>query len=266
MPASLAVDAEALPRWRAVERAATALHRWHLLPADIAPRRHDEAHQHPCPTLVVPLAGAVRVRHRAGRIDLAPGDALLIAPLAIHEHDPLRGEAAYFHLGFIADFCDVAVHRGAGRIEGRIPVAQRRMMLDALALDGTATALAAVRALLASVLDDGIAPISWPHPAVPAMCHRLWAAFDRNLDGGTVLAASGMSRSQSAALFARAFGHGPAQELAVLRLAAAQHLLRAGHGVAATALRAGYGDRGRFTRAFRSAVGAAPSAWIGRRS
>lgn len=224
-----------------------------------------DAHQHPVPTLVVPLTGPARVRSRLGTVDLVPGGALLIAAGTWHAHAPLRPGAVCFHLGFKERWCDIAMQVGGRRHERHLDATVLRRGIDQLLLVGPERRVAGLGRLLTRVAAaEAVAcpTYSAPHPAVARMTVFLWRNYRRPITADDILRASRLGRSRASALFAAAYGRGPAAELQRLRLQTARSLLAGGLPVAVAAERCGYADRRRFTRACRRELGQAPRALI----
>jgi AraC family transcriptional regulator len=86
------------------------------------------------------------------------------------------------------------------------------------------------------------------------------ANLDRPLALDDLARVAGLSRYHFCRLFRREVGHSPYRYLLRLRLERAAAIIRKGHvGVTEAALQAGFGDLGRFNRAFRQRFGCTPS-------
>lgn len=212
-------------------------------------------HLHAVPTLVVCLAGVTRHVRPGGRIDLRPGDALLIAPGIWHRHESTRTGSAFFAQGFLASASDVVLGDHAASVRGHLPREPSRQLIE-LALaeaDPTARRRRCVD-LLRQVLAE---TVSTPDPAPPAlrrMLHRMWSGLHRGVGVDDLVAASGLSRAQSYRVFAAGYGVPPKAALELARLELADSLRSRGLGPAAIAARCGFPSRATFARARRRAT------------
>src|SRR3954470_12289820 len=80
-----------------------------------------DGHMHANPTAVVCLTGVVRVSRPGRKIDLKPGEALLIAPGIWHRHEPLRPGSVWFGLGYLSAWSDVMLGDDQREWHGKLP-------------------------------------------------------------------------------------------------------------------------------------------------
>ncbi|MBA3685912.1 MAG: hypothetical protein H0W72_11825, partial [Planctomycetes bacterium] len=101
-------DPEAFRCWRLVEAFPARLRSVRVLDARAAvvDARLD-GHLHPETTVVCCIAGTTRVETARGGIDLALGDAVVVAPGAWHRHSLLRRDSAVFAQGLMGRRSDV---------------------------------------------------------------------------------------------------------------------------------------------------------------
>jgi AraC-like DNA-binding protein len=97
-------------------------------------------------------------------------------------------------------------------------------------------------------------------PRIAAALEVLETRYAEPLGVDDLAQAAGISRFHFSRLFRQECGMSPYQYLQRIRLARARELLAAGHAVTETAFSVGFGDLGRFARAFREQFGVAPSA------
>lgn len=218
-----------------------------------------EGHMHANPTTIVCLAGVVRVSRPGSRIDLAPGEVLLIAPGIWHNHEELRAGAVRFGQGFLAAWSDVVLGDRAQAWTGRVPSQpSRRLVKHAVAATDQGKRQAAVAALLAQVLAESVAHQAFAHPALRAMLARMWEGLHRGVTVDDLVTASGLSRAQAYRVFVAGYGVPPKEALATSRLWLAAELLAAGVPVAATAERCGFPSTATFTRMWKREHGHSP--------
>jgi len=222
-------------------------------------------HQHVVPTLVLCLQGVARVVG-ARTADLRPGEALAIAPGCWHEHVALRSGSLVFCLGFIASRCDILLADHRETSWGTIKEQPFRLWMDRImAGRDAAESRAQVPMILAQIFAEKASPVHWLHPAVQRMASTLWWRLHTPITAADIVRAAavggdGIGHSRAYELFTAFFGATPKQELLRQRLALAGQLLEEGAAIAAAAAKSGFASRASFTRAWRRAHGAPPSA------
>ncbi len=229
-----------------------AVRRW-TDPVD-APSDTATGHQHTVPTLVCCLAGVMRIERPGTRVDLLPGEALVIAPGVWHHHAQVRPGSVVFGQGFMAAWSDVVVYDGRRDIAGRIPTQPSRLLMDRLLGEADdARRLAMTRELMQQALGETARPLEFPHPALPKMLRLLWGRLHRGVTADDLVRVSGLARSQAYAIFTTGYGISPRLAIARSRLDLAEALLNAGVPAAQVAARCGFPDRTTFTRAWKRA-------------
>lgn len=233
------------------------VHRWRE--RQPPPASEDGGHLHANPTTVVCLAGVVRITAPRLRLDLAAGEALVIAPGVWHRHAPLRSGAVWFGQGFLAAWSDVILGDGERCWTGQVPSQpSRRLCEQALGEDDDARRQQRFGELLAQVLTESVAHQAFAHPALRAMLARMWSGLHRGVTVDDVLRASSLSRAQAYRVFAAGYGVPPKEALETARVWLAAELLAGGSSIAETAVRCGFASPGTFARAWKRAHGAAP--------
>lgn len=209
-------------------------------------------HLHAVPTLVACLDGVVRCERPGGGIDLAPGEALLIAPGVWHGHTRTRSGSVFFAQGFLATAADVVLGDHQGRFGGRLPrEPARRIAGLALAAGDPALRRARCAELVAQVLAETVTDNEFADPVLRRMLHRMWNGLHRGVGVAELVAASGLSRAQAYRVFTAGYGVAPKAALELARLELADGLLAAGLGPGAVAARCGFPSTATFTRARR---------------
>jgi len=214
---------------------------------------------HAVPTLVVCLAGVLRVSRPDTRIDLGPGDALLLAAGVWHRHEPLRPSAVWFGQGFLPAASDVVLGDRDDEWRGRLPLQPSRHLLDhaVVASDG-GQRRTLLNQLIAQVLAESVDALDFGTPAVQRMVQTLWHRLHLGVSVADLVRASGLSRSRAYALFARGYGVTPKAAIAATRLSLASSLLIAGLPIAEVARRCGYASADSFSRCWRREYGKSP--------
>lgn len=237
----------------------TAVSVW---PSDPEPPPGAPWQYHAVPTLVCALAGVVRMEGPQRRLDLQPGEALLLEPACLHRHAPLLGSAISLGIGVLPAWCDIGL-QGSERLGwfGRLPRLPTSTLLEEAVLAGTdAERLSRTRAVLGQVLSERhedhalLAHGLWP------MVRQLWnCTADPAVTPATMVQVSGLSRAQAYRVFLDGYGTTPAEAITSTRLSLAQWLLRRGTPVGEAARRSGFPSRATFTRAWRRRFGKPPS-------
>jgi len=237
------------------------VHRW---TADThPPDLHSSGHLHATATHAVCLRGTVRIEHRDDQLDLAPGDAVVIAAGAWHLHHSLRGTGVWFQQGVRGGRSDFWLGDREGRLFGTVPEQpSHRLMQAAVDERDSERRRAVFRELLQNFNRETIEPARDQRPEVDRMEQALWRYMSAPGSASDVIRAAGISRAQAYRRFVEHFGAPPAQVLLRMRLDHARGLLRQDIAVAEVALRCGFASRQAFTRAFTREVGMAPSAWV----
>ncbi len=252
-----------LPLWSSLAGTARApglVHVWRPLR-----RRLDEAGPaHPSPTLVLGLTGTTRIsRSGAMRVDLQPGEALVIAAGVGHRHAPLRPGSTWLGQGFDRSGSDIEVEDGDWLFNAVFSAVPYRALFARL-LDPRAgdqarrTALAAVAGHLLD--EDWSRQATLPEPALRA-ANAMRASPMRAIAAAGVVAASGLPTTTAYRHLRKWLGSTPGHALAVRRLAMAASLLDEGVRCVEAGRRCGYSDRTTFARAFRRRYGMSPRAW-----
>jgi hypothetical protein len=185
-------------------------HRW--LATDHPPppvQHHVRLEQRSIPTFALCLAGRVRVESMSETCDLAPGEALLIAPGAWYHHAQLRPGTVVYRQGVIFRRSDFFLMNADLHLVATIPEQpSRRMMEEALREADPDRRRAKLSALLATAVNEVAKPRPLLHPSVLAMHYALQNTL--HLRDGTAAAvrASGLSRAQAYRWFRSAMGAG----------------------------------------------------------
>lgn len=217
-------------------------------------------HLHAVPTLITCLSGVVRAERLGARIDLHPGEALVIAPGVWHLHAGTRPGSVAFGQGFMAAWSDLVVYDHRRSVAGRIPLQPSRMLLDqALATIDDQQRVVVVRELLALSLSEKARPLDISHPALAKMVRLLWSRLHRGVTAEDLVRVSGLARSQAYSIFAKGYGVSPRLAIARGRLDLAVALIKAGLPASEVADRCGFPSRATFTRAWKRAHGQPPS-------
>lgn len=244
-------DPDAFAAWRLVEAFPARLRAVRVVAARTAPFADLlDGHLHAEPTIVCCIAGTTRIETGRGILDLAMGEAAVVAPGAWHRHTPLRAGSAVYAQGLIGRRSDVLLATSARRWSAVVPEEPSRRWL-AQALDGDERARRAAVAELAAQFAREPAAALEMTPAQRAMGWHLWARFTRPITVAEVLKASGLGRAQAYASFAAAFGESPKRALTRIRLALARRLLAEGLPAAEAAERSGFSTAARLRRTLR---------------
>lgn len=273
--ASLGLNRNALKLWQLAE----ALRRSGIRRVDVLSARGSawpsliEPHLHHVPTLIICLAGMVRISYAQGAFSLTTGEALIIAPGAWHRHEPLRpGSAGYGH-GVMPRHADAELYDAEHLFLARLPVKPSHDLLIQL----LAGAKASIRCELAGeLLGQTLDEASEPGLMIPAQARMeafIWHNLHHPTTAEQVLDYSGLSRRHAHRLFVAHYDATPKQVLLHCHLELATQLLREGATVTEAALAGGFRSRADLTRAWRRAYGSPPrtitrraaSTWAGRR-
>lgn len=231
--------------WLALEALPERLGRVHRLVADEYPpdAQGPHAHQHHTATLVVCLAGVVRLIAGRQRFDLGATDAAVIEAGAWHSHAPLRPGVVCFGQGFMGGRSDWLLASPNLNMVSSVPTQPSLRAVEEIA---AAHDEAARRRLLAEHLRTFVTetsePISDGNAVYPAMELALWDNLHRSGAVAAMVQASGLSRAQAYRVFTAYAGVAPAAALRRERIALARRLLAEGVSSHAVAERCGLGD------------------------
>jgi len=233
------------------------VHRW--LAVDNPPSPAADHQLHVVPTSVVCMAGAARLSAGSRRLDLAPGDAVIIQPGAWHRHESLRRGSLVFQQGVIhgrSDFWFVTRER---ELIASVPEQPSHTLLSRAAHEADPERRRAIMVdLLRNLARETAEPLRAVHPAVARMDAMLWRLASEPGGAEDIIGAAGIGRAQAYRLFTRHHGQPPAEVLRRDRLHVAASLLAAGLPVAEVAQRCGFASRQAFSRSFRQVLGVTP--------
>ena len=256
--------------WRLLDELPGSLRNISIWPTPQPRPPRGAGHMHPNPTLMACLTGVVRVRCCSSKkdakedtLDLQPGDVVLIAAGVWHHQENLHGESVTFGQGFIGTWSDVCLRDANSSWSGKLPSNPSRLLMDAALSAKTADERRShTDALLKQVLAESVDHLAFAEESMQRMVNLLWARFHTGLTVTELLKASGLSRSRAYAVFTAGYGASPKEALETMRLWLAGSLLQSGIPVTETALRAGFGTPGTFTRAWRRAHGKPPAVFL----
>lgn len=218
-----------------------------------------DGHLHANPTAVVCLAGVVRISRPGRKIDLQPGQALMIAPGVWHRHELLRSGAVWFGQGYLSAWSDVMLGDHEREWHGKLPVEpSRRLMDQALVAEDAGERRRLLAECIRQVLAESVSELAWDHPAMERMVTALWTRLHMGVTVEDLVRASGLGRTRAYLLFGQGYGVTPKDAIAESRLRLAQGLLAAGLPVAEVSSRCGYPSADTFRRCWRREHGAAP--------
>lgn len=237
-----------------------AIHAWQHGPANFPTSQVGLLEEfHPEPSLEFCLAGSMRIEKPDARVDLLPGDALLIAPGVWHRASPLRTGAVRLELGFMPSHARVYFqsidHTWCGRLANE-PC--RALIQSALAQRGQADRRAIVTRLLDSIVDAPIEHLLFDSLAQWRMVNLLWTRARDGLTVEEMLAASGLSRTHAYRLFLAGYGLTPKRAIESTRLRLAEQLLGSGLPIATVARQCGFPSADTFRRAWKRHHGQPP--------
>lgn len=210
-------------------------------------------HLHHVPTVVACLEGVVRVERPDERLDLAPGELLIISPGVWHRHHRPRGPSVAWMQGFMSGFSDVLCWDAETSWAGALP-SQPSLLLVTRVLE-SATCAAAVELLRQVLREDITERPGIGGPAAGRMLRAFWSGLHRGVSAGDLVRASGLARSRAWQVFAETYGLPPHRALLDARRSLAQGLLDAGMAPGEAARKAGFRDAATFARERRRALG-----------
>jgi AraC-like DNA-binding protein len=227
--------------------------------ADHTPDHLADHHLHATATTVVCLRGAVRVSHHRQRVDLAPGEALVIQAGAWHCHEPLRPGTVVFQQGVLRGRSDFWFAKHDLSLIATVPEEpSHRLMAAAARTPQEARRRHLFAELLTNLTQEAVQPLTTLPEAITRMDEALWRLMSTPGSAAGMLRASGISRSRAYRLYVQHRGVPPAQALREERLTLAAALLDLGIPVAEAASRSGFASRQAFSRAFTQWRGASP--------
>lgn len=216
---------------------------------------------HAVPTVVTCLTGVVRLTSARMRLDLHPGEGVLIGPGAWHEHHPLRRGSAFYGQGFVGTRSDAVLTTPAGEHLALVASEPAWSLLSQALTAQPDQRRELVAACARQVLDQPLRPFGSMPAAVARMAEKVWWTPSPDLTIDAVVRASGLGRTQAHAQFRAWFGTTPKALLTDQRLVWALEALRGGATVAVAAAQAGFAQRVYFTRAFTARFGVSPRQW-----
>ncbi len=243
------IDPAVFACWRLVDASAGRLRSARVVRAREAPLAPGFAGQvHPVPTLVCCLSGTARVALAGRSVDLAAGEAALIAPGACHAHPPLKPGSVVYAQGLLARRSDVLLLTPERRWWVTIAAAPTETLFArALAAHEPQARLQAVQECMAGFAREPAEAWIMREPE-QRMAGYLWSNFTQAIGARDILRASGLGRAQAHQVFHDCFGETPLQALTSARLALAAHLEAEGFAPAAVAERCGFPSRARWRR------------------
>lgn len=235
------------------------VHRW--LASEHGPGTADlQLEQHSTDTLVLCLAGAIRIEDGRQRLDLGPGDAVVIRPGAWHRHAPLRPGTLVYQQGVLAGRSDFFLEDASLRMFASWPEQPAWRLMAAIGADDDEDGRRRrLRELLAHLATESAGPLPVAHPAMLRMEYALWQNLHRSDCVARIIAAGGLARAQAYRLFRERWRCGLASAVRRSRLSLARELLRDGMPLAEVVARSGIRDRSVFSRAYSRQWGEAPS-------
>lgn len=220
-------------------------------------------HRHRIPTMVVAIGGAVRLEFGPrSRLDLTPGEAVLVQPWIWHSHPVLTGGTA-LALGWSHRQGDLTVFWPGGSWEGAAPRDLLAGRIAAIVAAVPERRCAGCAALIAELANDPPKPSTMPLPA-QAMAHYLWQHRSRPITVASLLGASGLGPTAANRMFRQWFGASPKQHLLAIHLELAQRLLQEGGSPGDIWAACGFSCRADLTRRMRLATGLSPRRWARR--
>jgi AraC-like DNA-binding protein len=227
-------------------------------PAVLDDRLGPGQHRHTTATMVCCLRGVFRMSHHGGDIDLAPGEMVVVAPGAWHNHCPARGDSCFWAQGVLPHGSDLYVCDGGDLRLSVVPVEPSAGVLAAMIEEPDPIRRCELATRLA-----GLALAGGPHRPAPTpdqarMAKFIWRNVHRPVSVAEVLDASGLCRRQAQRRFIAYFGKGPKQAMTAMRLVLARRLRDEGASISEAAAASGFPGRAALTRAWRAAYGCAP--------
>lgn len=243
------------------DRIGTA-HRWLHGPANFDTTEAGvEEEFHPDPSLELCLDGILRVEKPDGRVDLQPGDALLIAPGVWHRTAPMRPGSVRFEVGFMPRYARVYFQSADDTWCGRFAAQPSLDLITAaVAADDPEGRRVLVARLVATIANEPVTHLLFNSFAQWKMVQALWTRIRLGLTVDEMIAASGMSRTHAYRLFLAGYGLTPKRAIEAARLRLAGQLLAGGTPVAGIARRCGFPSADTFRRAWKRRHGRPPRA------
>jgi AraC-like DNA-binding protein len=235
------IDPAVFACWRQVDAWAGRLRSARLVRAREAAMAPGFAGQvHAVPTLVCCLRGTARIALATRGVDLAAGEAAMIAPGAWHAHPPLKPGSMVYAQGLLARRSDVLLITPERRCWLMISAAPAETLLArAMTASDQQARLHAVQECIASFAREPAEAWIMREPE-QRMAGYLWSNFTQPIRPGDILRASGLSRAQAHQVFRGCFGETPLAALTSARLTLASHLEVEGFDPQAIAQRCGF--------------------------
>lgn len=213
-------------------------------------------------------------RYRAGSREIAASpNAMAVVPRAVEHRNAfdsqLEGTALSISDAMVGEITDAMGARGRALAFGLVKSARAIAIAHLLVeeakredegriLAGEALAEALIVELVRTTSIDAGAGAR--DPRIRIALDRLRASYADDLSVDDLAKSAGMSRFHFSRLFRDQVGEAPYKHLLRIRIARATELLRGGrHTVTEAAFAVGFGDLGRFARAFRAEHGVSPS-------
>lgn len=225
-----------------------------------------DGEHHTLPTIVACLAGVVRIERPGLKpVDLAAGEAALLAPGVRHVHAPLRPGSAQYAQGFMLGRSDIELSTSGRSWLLAIPEHPARSLCERACRCPDRERAGLLRDALGALTG---APACMIAPMPPAV-ERMWLYLRRErlspISAADVLRASGLRPTRAHLVFRAYFAETPHRMLIRHRLEYARHLLQTGAAVGEVATACGFRTRAHLTAAFRHEHGLSPRAWRLRR-
>lgn len=222
-----------------------------------------DGEHHTLPTIVACLAGVVRIERPGLKpVDLAAGEAALLAPGVRHVHAPLRAGSAQYAQGFMLGRSDIELSMPGRSWLLAIPENPARTLCERACHCSERERASLIRNALAALTDSRACTIA---PMLPAV-ERMWLYLRRErllpITAADVLRASGLRPTRAHLVFTAYFSETPHRMLIRHRLEYARHLLLTGAAVGTVATACGFRTRAHLTAAFRHEHGLSPRAWL----
>lgn len=241
-----------------------------------------ERHSHDCFVIGTTTQGIQRFRSRGRQYDSRPGDFVLFNPDEDHDGKPGTVDGFRYTIWYVP-LVVVAKSLGAddGAMRGQYfsspNVTDRQMAATFMALSASLTKApyealrveALMEAFFGAMLDrhgerGPVRLLSSDNASLAGLARvkdTIQAYYANDLTVSDLASIAGLSRAHLTRAFSAAFRMPPHVYLNAVRISQAQKLVRLGIPLTTVALECGFADQSHFTRRFKGAVGATPSAW-----
>jgi len=241
-----------------------------------------ERHSHDCFAIGTTTHGIQRFRSKGRQYDSQPGDFVLFNPDEDHDGKPGTADGFRYTIWYVpVDVVAQSLGADDGLVRGQYfsspNVTDRQMAATFMALSASLakTPYEALRAEVQMHAFFGTMLRRHGEPtrvrvlsldnASPAALARvkayIHAYFANDLTVSDLACVAGLSRAHLTRAFSAAFHMPPHVYLNAVRISQAQKRIRLGMPLTRVALECGFADQSHFTRRFKGAVGATPSAW-----